>query len=162
MGGCLQGLGCPVAATGLLVGDTCFWDGWLVGTWRDLKLCQPARAWGYVSAWLATWSVHSWHWCSLAGMYVTPSTNTLVGVNKWCLSAPCYRSTSFQEWLPPASVSPGLVPLVPTCPGGSLGSASMYNPSSFQITASVLGLGTWEIFLAPKSGIFVFLSSPAL
>ena len=46
--------------------------------------------------------------------------------------------------LPPASLA------------GSLGSASVSDPSSFQITASALDLGAYGILRAPKSEISVF------
>lgn len=58
----------------------------------------------------------------------------------------CHQHPYPQDYsqLPPASLA------------GSLGSASVSDPSSFQITASALDLGAYGILRAPKSEISVF------
>lgn len=55
-GACLQCLGCPMAATGLLLGGASFWGGWLrglLGLKETYSWCQPASEWGCVPTWLA-------------------------------------------------------------------------------------------------------------
>lgn len=72
MGGCLQGLGCPVAATGLLAGGRHLFLGWLacwdlerpqvVPACEGMRLCL--RMAGYLICAFLTLVLTSWYVCN--------------------------------------------------------------------------------------------------